>query len=192
MFGAIYVLPWNHIALLMPIMTVLGVIFVWLVKQWCKNELRVYAWVFFVWFFLVLFDTTIRREANVREADLLLFGSYIRASKQPELYRANFMNVLLFFPGGMSLAFVIYKVQKMRKKLLSVLVILCVMSIFIEVIQFVFALGMTETDDVLHNTLGGILGYGAAMLSLKVSNVFDKLVKKRGKNHNHTKFAKFL
>ena len=42
----------------------------------------------------------------------------------------------------------------------KVLLIGCGISVTIEALQFFFMRGFSEVDDVMHNTLGCLLGYG--------------------------------
>ncbi len=49
-----------------------------------------------------------------------------------------------------------------------ILALVCV-SIFIELMRYIKSVGMTEVDDVLHNTLGAVFGYLAGMLALKIN-----------------------
>lgn len=65
----------------------------------------------------------------------------------------------MFFPVGFFLKF---EVQNMTWK--NVLTAGLVLSVFIELTQFVFRLGLCEIDDMIHNVLGCMLGYGVATL----------------------------
>lgn len=72
---------------------------------------------------------------------------------QRELLRSAFMNVLMFYPGGLLLLSL-----RPRWKIPILLAVLLIMSVAIEVLQYRYSLGFAETDDVLHNTLGAWLG----------------------------------
>ena len=84
------------------------------------------------------------------------FWSYqaIEAGKD-KLLSEIIMNVVMFVPIGllMGCAFRI-----MNWKL--VLVIGCILSVGIELFQFLLKRGFSEFDDVMHNTLGCMIGYG--------------------------------
>ena len=71
------------------------------------------------------------------------------------------MNIVVFVPLGVLLA-IPYK----DIKLSSVFVLSVLSSILIEVLQFVLKRGFAEIDDVLHNTLGALLGFGLYRLFL--------------------------
>lgn len=64
------------------------------------------------------------------------------------------MNVVVFIPVGLLLG-IAFKQMTWWKALL----IGCGISVTIEALQFFFVRGFSELDDVMHNTLGCILGY---------------------------------
>lgn len=88
------------------------------------------------------------------------FHSYhkILNGGNPEIYRSNFMNVMLFYPAG--LIGVLWLPSKWSGCLrcVCVILVLSVMSIGIEYLQYHFVLGRCEVDDVIHNTMGAVLG----------------------------------
>ena len=65
-------------------------------------------------------------------------------------------NVLVFIPWGILLPEIVSAKRKLRFVVLSAVGI----SLVIEVTQLVFKLGLFEFDDVFHNTLGTVIGYG--------------------------------
>lgn len=67
-----------------------------------------------------------------------------------------YMNVFLFIPFGFMFPWCSERFQKIWK----VLLISAAFSALTEIIQYVLRIGLCETDDVIHNTLGGALGYG--------------------------------
>ena len=64
-------------------------------------------------------------------------------------------NVLVFIPWGVLLSEIVCSTRKLRVIVWSAVAL----SFSIEVIQFVFKLGLFEFDDVLHNVLGAVIGY---------------------------------
>lgn len=68
------------------------------------------------------------------------------------------MNVILFYPAGLLLAGFLGDRWKRRGKILLILVICCLLSRGIEHMQYQLGIGLAETDDVLHNSLGGVIG----------------------------------
>ena len=115
--------------------------------------------------FLLFCSTVIfRPTGETRQYDFHPFWSYDR----PELLVENIMNVIVFIPVGMILGSLL-RVKgswskygswfKVNGLWLIVLLIGCSISVTIESLQFFFMRGFSEVDDVMHNTLGCILGY---------------------------------
>lgn len=88
------------------------------------------------------------------------FHSYreMLAGGNPEILRSNFMNVLLFFPAGLLFAGLLPRRWTFGKKLVCAMLICFLFSLGIELTQFTLGLGLGEADDILHNTLGALLG----------------------------------
>lgn len=86
------------------------------------------------------------------------------------------LNVLLFVPFGFFLYLLI------RKELLTT-VLACITSIMIETMQYILPIGrVTNIDDVILNTIGGIIGMLFGVIVLKLEVVYNIVV--RGKNRN--------
>ena len=64
-------------------------------------------------------------------------------------------NILLFVPLGFLLPMSFPYFQKWYRCIFT----LAGFSVWIELTQYIFSLGITETDDVMHNTMGATLGY---------------------------------
>lgn len=84
------------------------------------------------------------------------FWSY----NKPELFVENIINIMMFVPVGLMLGFACRNI-KWRKVLLTGVCL----SVSIEVMQFVTGKGFSEIDDVIHNTLGCMIGYGIYALA---------------------------
>lgn len=82
-----------------------------------------------------------------------------------DLIKEHYLNVAVFIPLGM-LLWVVLK----QKKWWKALVFGCVASLLIEAMQLVLKRGLCEFDDVMHNTLGCVIGYGL----VKVGNLTMK------------------
>ena len=72
------------------------------------------------------------------------------------------LNVALFVPIGFLLGGI------MPKGFLKVLLIGFLLSCLIELLQLTSGRGLCETNDVVHNTVGCMLGYAAAMVLKKL------------------------
>lgn len=105
--------------------------------------------------------------------NLIPFWSYSMPTKdlQYSMCVENLMNVLMFIPLGFSLGCA-YKDLGWKR---IIVVALC-LSVAIEVMQFVFRKGFAEVDDVMHNTLGCIIGYGIYTL---IRLTYEKISKRR-------------
>ena len=126
-----------------------------------------------VWVVTTLFiiKWTLLRSSHKQQLSLIPFYSFVAARRSPELYRSVVANFLLFIPFGMSLPFIINTVRQ-RKKVIPVkltIALAFVFSITIEVCQYVFSIGLCETDDVIFNTLGAALGTCAFFVAERVA-----------------------
>ena len=126
-----------------------------------KTGFRYSANLLLVEYIFLLFCSTVifRTPGETRHYDFHPFWSYDR----PELLIENIMNVIVFIPVGMilgSLLRVNYGSRlRVKGSWLVALLIGCSISVTIEALQFWFMKGFSEVDDVMHNTLGCILGY---------------------------------
>ena len=107
--------------------------------------------------FLVFCSTVIfRPTSETRQYDFHPFWSYSR----PDLFVENFMNVIVFIPIGMILG-PLLRVKGSLSRNGSwpmVAIIGCGISVTIESLQFFLMRGFSEGDDVMHNTLGCMMG----------------------------------
>lgn len=111
------------------------------------------------WVFLVLCAIVIFRETSAeRGYNLMPFWSYWDYGGHDylmEMLGENILNVLLFVPIGFLAG---CGVQRVTWK--KVLFLGGGLSIFIELLQFIFKKGFCESDDVIHNVLGCLIGFG--------------------------------
>lgn len=119
------------------------------------------------WISLVLFATVIFRDASSeRGFRLIPFSSYWDYGPHGyllEMIAEMALNVVLFMPVGFLLGFG-FKGMTWKR----VLLIGCCLSGAIEVLQLVFQKGFCEVDDVIHNTLGCLIGYGVYVVIRKI------------------------
>lgn len=122
--------------------------------------------------YAVLLETILgRRVADEPKAALELFWSHRESLSveggslvvtDAELFAEILLNILLFVPLGALLPF-LFPRQLGEGGVFRggavVCVVACVCSFAIELSQLHFNLGLFEFDDVLHNTLGALLGY---------------------------------
>lgn len=133
-----------------------GLIFLCVIRG-IKNGLHLSIPLFFVAYVFVLLCSTIlyRHVIPERVIHLQPLWSYKAYSDGIAiLFPENIMNVVVFIPIGL---FVRLCFQSIRWW--GVLMIGFVLSVFIEIIQYIFQKGTCDMDDVIHNTLGCIIGY---------------------------------
>lgn len=115
-----------------------------------KKKDYIFCILFGAYIAAVLWITLFSRIGDGYRGFLLPFHSYVEILKgewKPLL--ENIGNIALFIPLGVALKWSGVKDVK-KAGLLS--------SLLIEVLQFTFALGTFECDDLIHNTLGAVIG----------------------------------
>lgn len=130
---------------------------------------RLMGLVFLAWT-AVIYAATLRRAGEgIRAAELVPLGSYLVLLRggNPEILRSNLMNVILFYPAGLLLASLLPETWSRGRRLALVVTILAGMSGCIEAFQFFASMGRAETDDVIHNTIGSLLGAAVCLLPPK-------------------------
>lgn len=100
-----------------------------------------------------------RQTAETRAFELTPFGSY---SKQ-ESFVESMMNLTLFVPIGLLLGMAFRSMSWKKALIIGV----C-LSVGIELMQFFFKKGLAEFDDVMHNTVGCLIGYGVYIAIEKI------------------------
>lgn len=114
------------------------------------------------WMAVILFATVGQRTKDVNSLEPVLqpFASYLAVLNggTKEFLRANFMNITLFYPAGLLGCEALPKQWNKYWKLLLNIAIFLLLSIGIEHFQYRFGLGQAEIDDVIHNTLGVLIG----------------------------------
>jgi hypothetical protein len=121
------------------------------------------------WFGAVLWMTVLSRTpGGTYEAHRIPLHSYRAyfSGQHPEILRSCFMNVALFYPAGLLFGSLLPKKWSFPRGMLWSVLVFGLFSMTVELCQYRFGLGISEIDDVLHNTLGAALGFAAARLDL--------------------------
>lgn len=144
---------------LLSILCLGGVLLV--VWKGIKTGIRYSAVLLLIEYTFLLFCSTVlfRMTGTSSRYDFQPFWSYSR----PDLLVENIMNVVVFVPVGLLLGIAIKNIRWWQ-----VLLIGCGISVSIETLQFVFMKGFSELDDVMHNTLGCLVGFLIYRAGLKV------------------------
>ena len=128
-----------------------------------RTGLRWSSFLLLIEYIFLLFCSTVifRPTGETRQYDFHPFWSYGR----PELLVENIMNVIVFIPVGLLLGSLLRvkgsSTSEATKSMtwLMVAIIGCGISVTIESLQFLFKRGFSELDDVMHNTLGCLIGW---------------------------------
>ena len=122
------------------------------------------------YYFLVLCSTVICRASHGElHIELVPFWNYLDIWNRVD-YPADLievlLNIALFVPIGLLFGGLGFKTKKV------LLMGICLSGI-IEVSQFGFCKGLCETDDVIHNTMGCVIGYFGFIGLLKARRIFE-------------------
>ena len=122
-----------------------------------KIGLRYSAALLLVEYIFLRFCSTVifRATGETRQYDFHPFWSYQAIQEgREDLLAENIMNVVVFVPVGLLLG-IAFKQMTWWK----VLLIGCGISAVIEALQFFLMRGFSELDDVMHNTVGCLIGW---------------------------------
>lgn len=123
-----------------------------------KKGIQVSALIFFVVYGIYMIGITVvyRHQFAESRINLMPFWSYAAIMNgKNELIKQILMNVLAFVPIGAALAQGLKKAAWWQIVLAGSMVSVCV-----ELLQYHYRRGLCELDDVIHNTLGCMIGYG--------------------------------
>ena len=137
------------------------------------------AAIFFLSTAAILYATILTRAPGDYMLILTPFATFNAARQQPELYREMLMNIFLFFPLGLTLSNALPRRWHRWGRIVLTTLVGCILSAGIEYIQYRYALGMAEMDDVICNTLGAFIG----STSLLIAHAIEKS-KERGRHTN--------
>ena len=116
---------------------------------------------------VIVYMTLLNRKAVSRKFMLIPFWSY-RRFFEGEYFRSMIINnILLFIPLGTILS-------RLRPRW-STAGILVVISVGIEILQYLLGRGLFETDDIISNSLGGLIGLTIGLLWMYIVRFFQNL-----------------
>ena len=116
---------------------------------------------------VILYMTIFSRKSGDRSMSLRPFVYYKYFFTNDYLRRQILNNILLFVPLGIILS-------QLRPQWSTVRLLPCI-SLVIEILQFITARGLFETDDIIHNSLGGMIGFTAGMLWILMTCLVQKM-----------------
>lgn len=150
-----FVYGWNLLTVIL--WTIISIILWMLInKRVTKKTSRLLNWIILsvITIAIVFFTVTGRSVQAERRIHLVPFMSYIVSHGSGR--ETIWLNAFFFLPIGLSLPFLLP--DKVKNKPRATILIACVFSLAIEIIQYAFKLGLAETTDVIMNTLGAALG----------------------------------
>ncbi|WP_397538782.1 VanZ family protein [Rummeliibacillus pycnus] len=125
-----------------------------------KKFLNITYWAILFFYIFLLVDTVFISRDSIRSVNLIPFESirnFIMVDNGIGGTRIIDMNIwgniLMFIPAGIYL--ILHNASKSITKNLFYIFLL---SLFIEVVQYIFALGATDVDDIILNLAGGFIG----------------------------------
>lgn len=139
----------------------LGVVVIFACNGLKRGWKKIIGLILIEYVFVIFCSTVIfRTAADGNGHNFRPFWSYEAIQDgRSELLVENIMNVVVFIPVGILLGFMVNGARcTVMKELLIVLIVGMGISLSIEAMQYFFHRGFAETDDVMHNTLGCILG----------------------------------
>lgn len=151
------------------IFAVLRLVWLLLIRRRRSIKSEASVWLFAFYLILTLMLTTFRNSYFPWQLDFdfsrplsdinLVFMKQtlklIYAPSSLDFFYNSFGNVLFFIPFGILFPIVFSKKQSFLKTILTGMIF----SIFIEILQFLLATGVSDIDDVFFNTCGAIVGY---------------------------------
>lgn len=118
------------------------------------------AGVFLLWLIILIYTTIFSRTEGSCVAFLEPFHQLkvLLAGGPKELIRSAWMNVLLFVPGGLLLYELMPSNKQNASSVLFVFIVITGLSFCIEAAQWHWRLGQAETDDIICNAIGALIG----------------------------------
>ncbi len=129
-----------------------------------KKGIRMFFVLFLAEYLFLIFCSTIlfRITTETRKYNINPLWSYTAngIDWKNVLIAEVIMNIVIFLPIGFSSGIILRK-----SSLFKIIIVGVCISSFIEISQFLFKKGLFEIDDVIHNTLGCMIGYGICSLA---------------------------
>lgn len=129
------------------------------------------------WITIITYATVSGREAAGHDTlSLIPFHSYreVLNGGNPEILRSNFMNAVLFYPAGLMSASLLPDKWPRWVRMLLPLLLFAGLSSEIEYVQHFYGIGRAEIDDVIHNSMGALVGSIFAVFRLKIPQLNDE------------------
>lgn len=166
----------NSVFVVSSLIVSILIVLVFMLRKNPRDTIRaVFSMLLVEYVFIMFCSTVIYRDSHpeLLRVELMPFWNYhdVLLSGKPMYYWEVIFNVVLYIPIGFILGC-------FYKRIVLAFLIFLLLAVMTELLQFILHRGLCETDDVIHNTLGGLLGWSLYMF-LRVR--FFKLERQRQK-----------
>lgn len=128
-----------------------------------RKTFRIISFILFIIYLAILInvlflDVRYGRVTGIKRYNLDFFKTiknYIKYSDTNTIMINIFGNILAFMPLGFFVPILI----RQTRFFISIILISGVVSLLVEVLQYYFAVGSFDVDDIILNTFGGLIGY---------------------------------
>ena len=137
-----------------------------------------YKWkiLFFTYSYFILDKTLISRNiGNTNSFEYAFKNGWLFLVRDTWNRVQAIENIIFFIPFSFFLLLEFYDLKRMKLELFKEIILISFrVSLFIELLQIIFTLGIFQLADIVYNVLGGIIGYILAILF----NCINKFKKK--------------
>lgn len=157
-----------------------GCVFLWVLLAYCFKDndiwIAINKIVVVIALIAILFVMLFTRSVQKHQITLQPFAIFDLAKVYPDVYSQMVLNVVLFLPFGLSMPFCVK--DRVKHPALVTIVTALLLSVIVEILQYVFSCGYSEIDDVMLNVFGAFLG----MLSYVFADILKReRVKRKNK-----------
>lgn len=125
--------------------------------------------VILIWIILFKMQTDLKFLPYIRSVNLIPFGQSVIINGKIDLDEI-INNCLIFIPVGIYIE-ILGKNRKFYQKIIPIFLI----TIFLEISQYVLHIGATDITDIMMNTLGGIVGILSICMLYKIFKNREKV-----------------
>jgi len=123
-----------------------------------KRLLITYLFYIIILIWFILFRLNIKEFCGKYNGiSLIPFADKYNYTSYFARYACEIGNVISFIPSGIYLTLFFKEEKFLNRFLKSICYIFC-LSLFLEIVQYFLVIGISSTTDLLHNSLGGLIG----------------------------------
>lgn len=154
----LYRIPWYGIIFLMCAANYLYRL--WIKRFFIESKKYIFLWCSFLigsLYVILHFTLLYRSVSNVARLNLIPFSNLLNSNFDKSVVKTMTLNILLFYPLGLSMLAILQQVNFKRKVLLIIFWSFLLSSV-IELVQFFAGIGDAEIDDIICNVFGAMFG----------------------------------